>query len=493
MRPRYLIHSAIAVVATTLTMGTLRMMAQEHSVRHHHSYRLVEIGTFGGPWSGYNASAIANRSGTVVGAADTDSPDPYFPNCFNFDCFVIHAWKWDEGKLVDLGSLPKGLSSWTNAINSQGLIVGQSQNGEIDPNTGVPDYIPTAWKNGHVIDLGTFGGSFGLGAAVNDRGVVVGIAENATQDPTGFAGANGIGGTTELRAFRWNGGVLKDLGTLGGRGAFALDINNSNQATGFSLVNSTPGPTGLPTIAPFLWDAIHGMRNLGTLGGTLGLPSNINENGQIAGTSDLAGDLTAHPFLWRDGKMKDLGTLGGSFATANLLNDTSEVIGFSLTSNDALLHAFVWKQGRMIDLGTVQDDISSNALWINNQGQIVGQSWFWDGQQVTSSHAFLWEDGGPAVDLNTLVSNPSDLYLTEANYITEEGMIVANGVLPNGDGRAAILIPESDFNASSNAATPSGSFASSQQRAFTPEMKERLKMQLGKRSRRILIDRFRRR
>ena len=32
------------------------------------------------------------------------------------------------------------------------------------------------------------------------------------------------------------------------------------------------------------------------------------------------------------------------------------------------------------------------------------------------------------VDLNTLVSNPSDVYLTEANYITEEG-IVANGLL----------------------------------------------------------------
>ncbi|HXJ88280.1 MAG TPA: hypothetical protein VMS18_15775 [Candidatus Binatia bacterium] len=492
MRSRYLIYSAIAVVAITLTMGPLRTMAQEHSLEQHQRYRIVEIGTFGGPWSGYNASAIANRRGTVVGAADTDSPDPYFPNCWNFDCFVTHAWEWDEGNLVDLGVLPNGFNSWTNAINSKGVVVGQSQNGEIDPDTGVPAYVPTAWKKGKVIDLGTFGGSFGLGAAVNDRGVVVGIAENAIQDPTGFAAANGIGGTTELRAFRWNGEELKDLGTLGGPGAFALDINNSNQAIGFSLVNSTPGPTGLPTIAPFLWDSIHKMRSLGTLGGTLGVAVDINENGQIAGTSNLAGDLTAHPFLWRNGKMKDLGTLGGSFATANWLNDASEVIGWSFTSNDVLLHAFVWKRGQMIDLGTVQGDTSSNAFWINNRGQVVGQSWFWDGQQVTASHAFLWENGGPMVDLNTLVSNPSDLYLTEANYITEEGMIVANGLLPNGDGRAAILIPESDMDPNTKRTTTLDQSAMIEHDQLTREMKERLNMQSRKCFRWKQLDRIHR-
>jgi probable HAF family extracellular repeat protein len=473
-----------------LAIFSLLLSGQENSP-HPRSYRLVEIGTFGGPWSGYNAGPIVNRKGTVVGAADTDSLDPYFPNCFN-DCFVTHAWKWHGGKLVDLGALPNGFSSWTNAINSQGLVVGQSQNGEIDPDTGVPSFVPTVWKGGSAIDLGTFGGSFGIAAQVNDQGVVVGCAENGIQDPTGFAAAVNLVGTTELHAFRWTGGALKDLGTLGGPGAFALDINDSNQVIGFSLVDSTPGPTGLPTIAPFLWDSIHGMRNLGTLGGTLGSAVDINRLGQITGTSDLAGDFTAHPFLWQNGKMKDLGTLGGSFATANWLNDAGEVIGWSFTSNDALQHAFVWKRGRMIDLGTVQGDISSNAFWINNRGQIVGQSWFWDGQQVTASHAFLWEQGGPMVDLNTLVANPSDLYLTEANYITEEGMIVANGLLPNGDGRAAILIPQSDLAASTTASTPSYNSAIRQHRPFTTEMTERMKMQLGKSSRWIQLDRFRR-
>ena len=69
---------------------------------------------------------------------------------------------------------------------------------------------------------------------------------------------------------------------------------------------------------------------------------------------------------------------------------------------------------------------------------------------------FLWNAAESLIDLNTVLSNPSDLYLTEANFITERGWIIANGVLPNGDFRAAILIPLSEDNelASDEASTP---------------------------------------
>jgi probable HAF family extracellular repeat protein len=89
-----------------------------------------------------------------------------------------------------------------------------------------------------------------------------------------------------------------------------------------------------------------------------------------------------------------------------------------------------------------------------NKGQVVGQSWFFDGQQVTASHAFLWEDDGPMVDLNTLIANPTDLYLTEANFITDRGWIIANGLLPNGDIRTGILIPEGEAESLNLASTP---------------------------------------
>jgi probable HAF family extracellular repeat protein len=490
MKLRSLTDGAIIVWIALLPALPLQLVGQEGAGKHRH-YKLVEIATFGGAWSGYNAGPIANRNGMVAGAADTAEPDPYAPNCWNFSCLVTHAWEWQNGVQVDLGALPAGFSSWTNAINAQGLIVGQSQDGQIDLETGVPSYVPVAWKNGKIIDLGTFGGSFGLAAAVNDGGVVVGIAENAMPDPTGFAAANGIGGATELRAFRWTGGTLSDLGTLGGPGAFPLAIDSSGQVVGLSLAGSVPGPTGLPTVAPFLWAPSHKMRNLGTLGGTFGAAVAINSSGQVAGTSNLQGDQTAHPFLWQHGSLGDLGTLGGSFATANWMNDPGEVIGFSFLVNDEVLHAFLWRQGRMIDLGTVEGDASSNAFGINNRGQVVGQSWFWDGHQVTASHAFLWEHCGPMVDLNTLVSNPTDLYLTEANFITESGLIVANGVLPNGDGRAAILIPEGESGKTDNELMTSDTLGIRQQhRSFTPEMQAHVNSQSGRRYGRGSMNRF---
>ena len=56
------------------------------------------------------------------------------------------------------------------------------------------------------------------------------------------------------------------------------------------------------------------------------------------------------------------------------------------------------------------------------------------------THGFLWENGGPAIDLNTLVNSP-DMALTIPLYINESGEIAGNGMLPNGDMHAFLLIP----------------------------------------------------
>ena len=172
------------------------------------------------------------------------------------------------------------------------------------------------------------------------------------------------------------------------------------------------------------------MRNLGSLGGTFGGANAINNREQVVGNSNLPGDTTTHPFLWERGKMKDLGVLGGTHGTAEWLNEVGDVIGYSTTAGDETIHAFRWRHGSMTDLETVNGDNASNAFGINIRGQIVGQSWFWDGQQVTKSHAFLWQRGGPMVDLNTLVPIDSNLNLFEADFITDRGEIVAVGFTP---------------------------------------------------------------
>src|ERR1039457_3540992 len=69
----------------------------EHGERgQHHRYKLVDIGTFGGPNSVLTGpSTIAvNNQGTYAGQAETGTPDPNAPNCQNPECLIYHAQKW---------------------------------------------------------------------------------------------------------------------------------------------------------------------------------------------------------------------------------------------------------------------------------------------------------------------------------------------------------------------------------------------------------------
>jgi probable HAF family extracellular repeat protein len=457
------------------------VVAAQNAASHHPQYRQIDIDTFGGPNSVYNGGTrFAASDGTIVGAANLDQPDLNAPDCFDWTCFVQHAWVWREGVVTDLEVLQEGYSSYTNAVNSRGLVVGQAQNDGIDPLTGGPVlYLATVWDHGRIKSLGTFGGGNSIAIAADDRNFVMGAAENGVPDTLRFPGFDGV---SQIRGFGWSGGKIFDLGDLGGPGTFPSDMNNFGQIVGNSLTASLPGPFGVGPTAPFLWERGR-MQNLGSLGGSLGWANAINNRGQVVGGSNLAGDQTAHPFLWERGKMQDLGTLGGDFGFANWLNEVGDVIGSSTTVGNANLHGFLWSHGTMTDLGTIGSDNSSNAFGINNRGQVIGQSWFWDGHQVTASHAFLYDRGGPMLDLNTLVSNPTELYLTEANYISDRGWIAANGVLPNGDLRAAILIPEDDDSgyAAVNAALAASGQAVTPTRAssvLTPQMKATLKARL---------------
>lgn len=95
----------------------------------------------------------------------------------------------------------------------------------------------------------------------------------------------------------------------------------------------------------------------------------------------------------------------------------------------------------MTDLGTVDGDPGSGAFHINSKDQVVGNSANSSGEWV---HAFLWEDDGPMIDLNTRVRSNSKVQLVSAPDINDRGEITALGKLPNGDSRAFLLIPCDD-------------------------------------------------
>jgi probable HAF family extracellular repeat protein len=409
-------------------------------------YRLIDLGTLGGPNSTEGTQApIVTDTGSVIGVADTSIPDPL---CFS-DCFIGHAFRWKKGILSDLGTLPGGSRSDAIWANRLGLIVGTSENGLINPLVGGPENRAVLWqKDGRIIDLGTLGGNDSSAFAINNHGQIVGGALNDIPDPFSFPGL-----ATQARAFLWQNGVMQDLGTLGGPDAFSTSINDRGQIAGISMTDSTPNATtGFPTFHPFLWENGR-MLDLGSLGGTQAVPAGgiddategqraLNNRGQVAGGSTLDGDSTVHPFLWDGATLRDLGTLGGTFGVARAINDAGDVAGAASTANDEAVHAFFWRDGKMIDLGTVSGDSCSLTHFMNASSQIVGSSF--DCADFVELHGFVWQPNGQMIDLNAFVPPESDLTITDGETINDSGEIAASGMLPNGDFHAIVLIPCDD-------------------------------------------------
>jgi probable HAF family extracellular repeat protein len=211
------------------------------------------------------------------------------------------------------------------------------------------------------------------------------------------------------------------------------------------------------------------MIDLGTLGGTFGVPYALNNHGQVIGLSNLPGDQPGNvdPFLWDGEKLIDLykDTIGGNPITANAINDAGEVVGFAVFPNGAF-DAYVWRDGAVTDLGTLAGDCFSQAFAINSAGQVVGQSYSCVSNTVRT---FLWENGS-MVDLNALIPANSGFQLVEATAINDQGEIAGDAVPPGcpnlndaACGHAFLLIPDGDCSndcearvaASRNSATPS--------------------------------------
>jgi probable HAF family extracellular repeat protein len=444
MKSRIWTWATVVYLFATVTMPVWTAAQDNPSPRHHrkhHQYRLIDLGTFGGPQSIiFGATGSLNNRGMVNSCADTAMTDPYYPNnnpYFNLpsgpDPYIQHAFLWRDGTLGDLGVLPGGTSSCGQWSSESGVVVGASTNGTIDPLVGVPEINAVRWKNGHILNLGTLGGNESIAWSINNRGQIAGGALNAIPDTYQTSLFFPVG-ATQVHAFLWQDGNMKDLGTLGGPDSNVYSLNERGDVTGLSFIDNTPNPsTGLPTADPFLWKD-NRMIDLGTLGGVFGTSNGLNNRDQVIGQSDMVGDLTAHPFFWDRGVLTDIGTLGGDNGSANWINDAGEVVGqadLPVSGHDA----FRWKNGVMTDLGNLGR--TSSAAAINSSGQIVGASRI----DSTTVHAFLWENGGPMVDLNSLVPSGSPLTLTEAWYINDLSEIAGWGQLASGAIHAVLLVP----------------------------------------------------
>ena len=212
------------------------------------------------------------------------------------------------------------------AINNKGQVVGSATNSK-------GNIHAFFWEPGSAsaVDLGTFGGFTSFGRAINDRTQVVGGAE--TQDG--------------MRAFLWENGTLKNLGTLPGfHESIATGINEAGDIIGRAYTK-IQGPFWKQPSIPVLW---HGgeIRALPLPTGFVsGRAAAINNYGVIVG---WAYDTTNHSTAcsWEGSQVVNLGAvLGTKLSSANALNDGGEIVG-TAGSSERDMRAFVYK-GKSVD------------------------------------------------------------------------------------------------------------------------------------------------
>jgi probable HAF family extracellular repeat protein len=295
-----------------------------------------------------------------------------------------------------------------------------------EPQTTAPSYYK-------VQDLGTLPGATyspptSEPSGINDSGHVVGYAALSSFPycEWGYCSEYVVG-----HAFLYD-GAMKDLGE-GGFTSSATDINNS----GHVVANFVDG--NWVSHAYLYKDGK--MTDLG-LGGPDSQAYGINDSDQVVGESQVAGTDNYHAFLYDERatpKMKDLGLLGGTYRSyysnsqAMAINNKGQVVGFSAYTDSNHIHAFLYDSAHgMKDLGDFSDLGGTNSYgWgINNEGQVVGMAQDVDGGEW---HAFLYDKSATPMmkDLGTLGGTNSSAYA-----INDSGQVVGAAHTSSGEWHA---------------------------------------------------------
>src|SRR5207249_8728154 len=136
-------------------------------------------------------------------------------------------------------------------------------------------------------------------------------------------------------------GKMRPLPTLGGNNGFATGANNRGQVVGWAE-NTCHDPTCVPPqvlqFRPVFWEAGRGdqIHEFPLIpGDTSGAATAINDQRQAVGISGICdqaiGRHTAkHAVLWENGGVTDIGDLGAAWwNTPTAINQGGDVVGFA--------------------------------------------------------------------------------------------------------------------------------------------------------------------
>ncbi|MGJ7440693.1 hypothetical protein [Aquipuribacter sp. MA13-6] len=316
------------------------------------------------------------------------------------------------------------------------LALGSSRAGVVGTSRTGPDARPqhaALWHEDHVHDLGTLPGStFSRAFAVNRRGQVVGEAFTAPPEVS--------------RAVMWEpDGTIRDLGTLGGAGAVANDVDDLGRAYG---VSSPVSGSSTATV----WDR-RGARALPLPDPGAPGASRVNAvtaSGDAVGAAPVrsSGTTTTQPVRWDTRGLRHVPTVlppleETRFATA-LGVDGDVVVGEASRLDPGTARtstrAVRWEDGKVEELAPLGSYRFTRATDVSPDGYAVGFASGFAGFPSIDGSAVLWTED-EAVDLETVVVDlPDGLQLRNAESVDDEGRISGFGTT-GGRNVAVLLVP----------------------------------------------------
>jgi len=192
-------------------------------------------------------------------------------------------------------------------------------------------------------------GRYSTATAINNHGVAVGYATNR--------------GLLSYRAVMYSNGTATDLGTLGGREAFATDINDAGVIVGRSNFSET--------------------------------------------------SFGMHAFIYQNGVMTDLGApAGATSSNALMIADDGSVLGTGYMPNGTA-KGFLYRDGVTTDLSGI---FTRSVVDMNNAGTILGES---------NEGFLLYNKQGQVIDLSLEVAQTTGAALTQVFAISDNGTVGA--------------------------------------------------------------------